>query len=106
MDANSQVLDAAVSEESPFDFESAFRAHYGRIARIITKLVRDPVRGEDLATETFLKLWRHPKAQGESAPGWLYRVAVRKGLNELRRQKRRECYESLLRLTRMDATGG
>jgi RNA polymerase sigma-70 factor (ECF subfamily) len=104
MDANSQLVDAVLTEESPFDFESTFRTHYARIARIITKLVRDPARGEDLATEAFVKLWRHPKAHCENAPRWLYRVAVRKGLDELRRQKRREHYEGLLRQTRVEPT--
>jgi RNA polymerase sigma factor (sigma-70 family) len=42
----------------------------------------------------FLKLWRTPKAQGKNTDGWLYRVAVRKGLDELRRQTRRNWYES------------
>ena len=83
MDANSQLVDAVLTEESPFDFESTFRTHYARIARIITKLVRDPARGEDLASEAFVKLWRHPKAHCENAPGWLYRVAVSFSYEEL-----------------------
>lgn len=56
MEANSQLVEALLSEESPYDFESTFRTHYARIARIVTKLVRDPARGEELATEAFLKL--------------------------------------------------
>jgi RNA polymerase sigma-70 factor (ECF subfamily) len=42
-------------------------------------------------------LSRRPKAHGENAEGWLYRTAVRMGLDELRRQTRRLHYEGLLR---------
>jgi DNA-directed RNA polymerase specialized sigma24 family protein len=59
----------AVVEMSPnaahFDLEVLFRSQYGRVARIIARVVRDPARAEDLAVEVFLKLWRNPKAQGE-----------------------------------------
>jgi len=82
--------------EASFDFEGTFRAQYERIARVIASVVRDPSRAEELAVEVFLKLWRTPQAQGESARGWLYRTAVRKGLDELRRRTRRARYEALL----------
>jgi Sigma-70 region 2 len=75
--------------ETPFDFEATFRAQYERIARVIARVVQDPARAEELAVEVFLKLWRNPQAQGENAGGWLYRTAVRKGLDELRRRTRR-----------------
>lgn len=78
-----------------FDFEAAFCAHYERTARVIARLVRDPARAEELAVEVFLKLWRKPQAQGEHAEGWLYRTAVRTGLDELRRHARRVRYERL-----------
>jgi len=83
------------ADEAPFDFEATFRAQYGRIARVIARVVRDPARAEELAVEVFLKLWRNRQAQGENAEGWLYRAAVRKGLDELRRQTRRARYERL-----------
>src|ERR1700733_14095284 len=80
--------------ELPFDIETVFRVQYGRVARVIGRVVRDPARAEELAVEVFLKLWRTPKAQGKNVEGWLYRVAVRKGLDELRRRTRRSHYES------------
>lgn len=80
---------------TPFDFESFFYAQYGRTARAIARVIRDPARAEELAVESFWKLWRHPRAHGEKAGAWLYRVAVRVALNELRRQARSDRYESL-----------
>jgi RNA polymerase sigma-70 factor, ECF subfamily len=84
------------ARETGFDLEAIFRAQYGRIARVIARVVRDHARAEELAVEVFLKLWRNERAQGENAEGWLYRVAVRAGLDELRRQARRARYESLI----------
>jgi RNA polymerase sigma-70 factor (ECF subfamily) len=83
------------ADEAPFDFETTFSANYGRIARVIARVVRDPARAEELAVEVFLKLWRNRKAQGDKAKGWLYKAAVRQGLDELRRQNRRARYEHL-----------
>ena len=83
--------------KAPFDFEQTFRAQYERIARVIAGVVHDSARAEELAVEIFLKFWRNPKAHGENANGWLYRAAVRKALDELRRRNRRARYESLFR---------
>jgi RNA polymerase sigma-70 factor (ECF subfamily) len=80
-----------------FDLEAVFLAQYERIARVIARVVRDPARAEELAVDVFLKFSRHREAQGQSAEAWLYRAAVRAGLDELRRQTRRQRYESLSR---------
>lgn len=96
VNAPSEAVDGTSTGEAPFDFESIFRAQYERIARVIVRVVNDPARAEELAVEVFLKLWRNPQAQGDKAAGWLYRSAVRKALDELRRASRRSRYERLL----------
>jgi RNA polymerase sigma-70 factor, ECF subfamily len=83
------------STEGAFDFEAFFCAQYERTARAIARVIRDPARAEELAVEAFWKLWRSPRAYGDKAGGWLYRVAIRAALNELRRQARADRYESL-----------
>lgn len=93
-----RTLESTAPLSEPFDLDAVFRTHYGRVTGIITRVVWDPARAEELAVEVFLKLWREPRAHGEGAPGWLYRTAVRQGLDELRRQTRRRRYEPLLRL--------
>jgi len=90
--------------EARFDLETIFRAQYERIARVIAGVIRDPARAEELAVEVFLKWSRNPQAQGDKAVGWLYRAAVRAGLDELRRQARRGKYESLLGFIRGSPT--
>jgi RNA polymerase sigma-70 factor (ECF subfamily) len=78
-----------------FDFDTVFRSHYGRLARVLARLTGDPARAEDVAAEALWKLWRTPSAQGDNAAGWLYRTAMRLGLNELRGAGRRAKHESL-----------
>jgi RNA polymerase sigma-70 factor (ECF subfamily) len=78
-----------------FDMDATFRVHYGRVAHIIGRVVRDQARAEELAVEVFLKLWRKKQTGTENLEAWLYRVAVRTGLDELRSRKRRTRYEGL-----------
>jgi RNA polymerase sigma-70 factor (ECF subfamily) len=82
--------------DQAFDFEATFRSQYDRVARVIARVVKDRARAEELAVEVFLKFWRSPRAQGENAEGWLYRTAIRQGLDELRHRSRRSRYERLL----------
>jgi len=92
------------SDEGRLDIETIFRAQYERIARVIARVLRDPARAEELAVEVFLKWSRNPKAQGENSQAWLYRVAVRAGLDELRRQTRRTRREGIVRIVRTSPT--
>lgn len=78
------------------DPDTLFDAHYGRIARVIGRVVRNQARAEELAVEVFVKWQRNPKAQGEQAEGWLYRTAVRAAIDDWRKQARRERFERLL----------
>ena len=95
MDAPREAIIEVSFDEAKFDLETIFYAPYERISRVIAGVTRDPARAEELAVEVFLKWSRNPKAQGEKAPGWLYRTAVRTGLNELRHQIRRGRFEGL-----------
>jgi RNA polymerase sigma-70 factor, ECF subfamily len=96
VNTSSEAVADSSANETHIDIEALFRAHYGRVARVIARAVRDRARSEELAVEVFLKLWRNHKAQSENVEGWLYRVAVRAGLDELRRQRRQGHYERVL----------
>jgi RNA polymerase sigma-70 factor (ECF subfamily) len=100
VNAQTDAVDDLKTDATTFDFEATFRAQYGRIARVIARVVNDRARAEELAVEVFLKLWRNPRAQAGNVDGWLYRAAVRLGLDELRRQTRRARYERLLGMAR------
>jgi RNA polymerase sigma-70 factor (ECF subfamily) len=94
--ASTEVAEAAVTRPAAFDFDAVFFAHYPRITRVIARVIVEPARAEELAVDAFWKLWRTPQAQGEAAPGWLHRTAIRLALDELRRRARRARYERLL----------
>ena len=72
-----------------YDFETVFVEQWTRIYHVIFRLVGDKAEAEDLALETFWKLYRDPPSKGENLNGWLYRVAVNQGFNALRARKRR-----------------
>lgn len=92
---NEAVVEMNFNEAQP-DLETIFRAQYERIARVIGRVTRDPARAEELAVEVFLKWSRSSRAHGGNTEGWLYRTAVRVGLNELRSHARRSRYERLV----------
>ncbi len=95
VDAGTEALIAMDDNDGSTDLEAFFKAQYERIARVIAGVIRDPARAEELAVEVFLKWDRHPSAHGEKANGWLYRTAIRAALNRLRRELRRNRYETL-----------
>ena len=58
-------------------FKKLFYEHHPTVLRKLTGLLRDRAAAEDLAQETFLKLYRNPPDQLEAAGAWLHRVATR-----------------------------
>lgn len=76
--------------------ETTFNHHWSRVYGVLYRLVGDHAEAEDLALETFLRLYnQQPSLDSEqSLGGWLYRVAMNLGFNALRAQKRRQRYES------------
>jgi RNA polymerase sigma-70 factor (ECF subfamily) len=83
------------ADVSPQDFEALFGEYWAYVYRILRRLVVDPAEAEDLALETFLRLYqRLPiEEQDFQLGGWLYRVATNLGLRSIRSFKRREHYE-------------
>lgn len=77
------------------DFESIFLEYWPRVYSVLLQLVGDQAEAEDLALETFWRLYDRPPQNQESLNlgGWLYRVATNLGLNALRSRKRRKQYE-------------
>jgi RNA polymerase sigma factor (sigma-70 family) len=76
-------------------FELTFSQNWNRVYGIAFALVGDHAEAEDLALETFWKLYNKPPANitRERLGGWLYRVVTNLGLNALRSQQRRKSYE-------------
>jgi RNA polymerase sigma factor (sigma-70 family) len=76
-------------------FDEQFLQYWAPVYRLLVRLVGDPAEAEDLALETFLRLYQRPPAAGEglNLGGWLHRVATNLGLHSIRSFKRRERYE-------------
>ena len=76
-------------------FESIFHEYWNSIHRLLSRMVIDPSEAEDLALETFFRLYKDPRAQqqGFNTRGWLYKVAANLALQSIRGFKRREHYE-------------
>ena len=75
------------------EFDRLFLDHYSQITAAAYRLVGDPDEAEELAAETFWKLWQKPPNGQENILGWLYRVVINLGYNHLRSFKRRGRYE-------------
>jgi len=76
-------------------FESLFHEYWAPIQRLLARMVIDPAEAEDLALETFLRLYKHHPAPAAdfNTRGWLHRVATNLALQSIRSFKRREQYE-------------
>jgi RNA polymerase sigma factor (sigma-70 family) len=88
-------IETAQAESRSKDFETLFQEHWAQVYRLLQRLVGDPSEAEDLALETFLRLYKQLPGQedGLNPGGWLYRVATNLGLHSIRSWKRREHYE-------------
>ena len=71
------------------DFESTFLELWPKIYGVLFRITGDQAEAEDLALETFRRLYRKPPSNRDNLNGWLYRVAVNLGFNALRSHKRR-----------------
>lgn len=89
------VVEKPQTESVSSEFEALFQEHWAPVYRLLCRLVGDPAEAEDLALETFVRLYQKgPEHQDEfNRGGWLRRVATNLGLHSIRGWKRREHYE-------------
>jgi len=95
MNPESHPLAELVAPTGSPDTGQLFHLYYARIARVIARIVNDPGRAEELAADVFWKFIRNARAQHTNPAGWLYRAGIRRAVDELRRQQRRDKYEKL-----------
>lgn len=91
----SRASDARLVEDTRLGDSEAFgelvRRYERRLIRVIMRFVRDADLAEDLAQETFLRVYERLEqfdASRRFSP-WLFRIAVNLTLDYLRRRKRR-----------------
>lgn len=88
------MLALRAGDESAFD--ALFRRWSGPLLRYVDRMVRDAAAAEELVQESFLRLYRareryEPEARFST---WLYTIATRLALNELRRPRHQSPHRS------------
>jgi RNA polymerase sigma factor (sigma-70 family) len=76
-------------------YDAIFVAHHERVVGVLSRLLGDPLRAEEMANEVFWRAYRRYSAtmEGSRLAGWLYRTAANLGISELRAVARRRRYE-------------
>jgi len=69
--------------------EELFQKHHGEIYAYLVRMLRDPELAADLTQDAFIKAYRaHDSLQDPAhARAWLYQIAHRVALDEIRRRK-------------------
>ena len=82
--------------------EAAFRwlveAYRNRVYGIVLHIVRDPAEAEDAAQETFIRVHGSIASFREDSKlsSWIFRIAVHKALEKIRRKKARQRLQSVM----------
>jgi RNA polymerase sigma-70 factor (ECF subfamily) len=76
-------------EEAGAFVESLFAKHHGEIYAYLLRMLREPELAADLTQDAFVKAYKNYDTleKPENARAWLYQIAHRVALDELRRRK-------------------
>jgi len=69
--------------------EALFAKHHGEIYAYLLRMLRDPERAADLTQDAFVKAYKAYASleKDENARAWLYQIAHRVALDDIRRRK-------------------
>ena len=76
------------------EFRAVFLQYYARIVSILMRLLADRSRAEEVANDSFWRLYRQPALEINNVGGWLYRTATNLGIDALRSSNRRRQHEN------------
>lgn len=76
-------------DEAAIFVESLFGKHHGEIYAYLLRMLREPELAADLTQDAFIKAYRNYETleKPENARAWLYQIAHRVALDEIRRRK-------------------
>jgi RNA polymerase sigma-70 factor (ECF subfamily) len=88
----SEELLARVAGGDEYAFQILVNRHQTPVLNLIYRFLGDRLKSEDLAQETFLKVWRAAKTYKRKSKftTWLYRICVNLCLNEIKSARRRK----------------
>jgi len=73
-----------------FAFRELFEANYSMVFRHLILIVGEQATAEDIAQETFIKLYERPPEEFTNLSGWLIKVSTNLAYNYLRGEKSRK----------------
>ncbi len=68
-----QSADERADRKQRAAFEDLFLQNWEKVYGVLFRLTGDRAEAEDLALETFLRLWQRPPAQEQTLAGWRQR---------------------------------
>jgi RNA polymerase sigma-70 factor, ECF subfamily len=76
-------------DEARVFVETLFGKHHGEIYAYLVRMLRDPERAADLTQDAFVKAYKNYETleKDENARAWLYQIAHRVALDDIRRRK-------------------
>ena len=76
-------------EEAGVFVETLFAKHHGEIYAYLLRMLREPELAADLTQDAFIKAYKNYETleKPENARAWLYQIAHRVALDEIRRRK-------------------
>ncbi len=107
-----RLSDEELMEEIVRGSEEAFAAlvtrYQNRIVNVVSRLINDRDRAQEIAQETFLRVFIHRERYRPSGKfsTWLYTIAMNLGKNEIRRRVRQRGVVSLDKLMEVAGDSG
>src|SRR5260370_39542562 len=86
------------------DFRAVFLQHYARIVAILARLLGDRSHAEEVANDSFWRLYRQPALEINNVGGWLYPPATNLRIYALRSSNRRRQHEKAARQLAQETT--
>jgi len=82
-------------------FQQLVSTHQRRVFNICYSLLKNRQDADDAAQEVFIKIYRSLATlpEAERAPAWIYRIAVRASLDQLRHRHRQKRWAPLVRIS-------
>jgi RNA polymerase sigma factor (sigma-70 family) len=88
-----------------FDFKELFDANYPNVFRHLMLILGERAAAEDIAQETFIKLYESPPKEFTNLSAWLIKVSTNLAYNYLRSEKNRKRREAVQVAARSEAAG-
>lgn len=95
MERSDQISLTTKVDAVALDFDALFTTYYRRLTRLLYRATGDTSRAEEFAAEAFWRLHSKTPSDTTNIEGWLYRTGLHLALDHLKKERRRNRYESL-----------